>query len=398
MTNGRRFDIVVYGATGFTGGLVVEYLAQHGPADLKWAIAGRSQGKLLAVRERAARKNPACKELPILSASAEDPKSLDAMASATRVVLTTVGPYARYGEPLVEACVRAGTDYVDITGEPDFVDRMIERYGDEAREKKLRIVSCCGFDSVPHDLGALFTAQELKAKEAVTIRGFVRSRAEFSGGTLHSAIGAIVDLGKPRSKSVAIEKAPQSKEAKSKRKVQGLPLGIYFEPSVDAWAVPLPTIDPVVVLRTARALDVFGPDFRYGHYAAVKRLPTVVGSVLGVGAFAAMTKIKATRDLLLKIREPGEGPSEETRRKAWFEVTFVGETASGKKVLTRVSGGDPGYDETSKMIAESALCLAFDRDQLPPNYGCVTPGAAMGDSLRKRLEAAGMKFQVLRRE
>ena len=225
MTNDRRFDVVVYGATGFTGGLVAEYLAENGPPDLRWAIAGRNSQKLAAVKDRVARKNPALASLPVLSASADDPASLDALAASTRVVLTTVGPYAKYGEPLVAACVKAGTDYVDITGEPDFVDTMVRKYHETAKEKQLRIVSCCGFDSIPHDLGALFTAQKLAPNDAMTVRGFVRAKGGVSGGTWHSALGAMADLGKKTpSKGGALVRT-ETKEKKPKRKVSRPPDG-----------------------------------------------------------------------------------------------------------------------------------------------------------------------------
>lgn len=403
MSHDRTFDVIVYGATGFTGGLVAHYLAEHGPRDLRWALAGRSRTKLEALRSDLARTSSALASLPIVEASADDPASLARMAAQTRVVLTTVGPYALYGEPVVAACVDAATDYVDITGEPAFVDRVLATYDARAREKGIRIVHCCGFDSIPHDLGAYFTARELPATAPMTVRGFVRTRGTFSGGTWHSALNAMADIGalargKPRKGEPSGAKAKTPSASEDKRVVEGLPMAIYRERALSAWAVPLPTIDPAIVLRSARALEAYGPLFRYGHYAAVKRLPTVIAGVLGVGALVALAQNKRTRAMLLDFRKPGEGPTEAERKKGWFEVTFLGESGAGARVVTKVSGGEPGYAETSKMIAESALCLALDRERLPQRHGVVTTATAMGDRLIERLVAAGMRFEVLSRD
>lgn len=186
----REYDIVVFGATGFAGELTAAYLAAHAPADCRWALAGRNQTKLEAVRKRLANDHPQCADLPLLHADSGDADSLRAVAEAACTVITTVGPYLLYGEPLVRACAEAGTDYVDLTGEPEFVDRMYLEHHDTAVANGARIVHACGFDSIPHDLGAYFTVQQLPAGVPVRMRGVVRSNATFSGGTFHSAMGA----------------------------------------------------------------------------------------------------------------------------------------------------------------------------------------------------------------
>ena len=186
----RPYDIVLFGATGFTGGLTAEYLAANAPGKTRWALAGRSQVKLEQVRRRLAEINPDCAELPLLQADVGDPASIRAIADATRVVITTVGPYIHYGEPLVAACAAAGTDYVDLTGEPEFVDLMWLRYNDEAAASGARIVHSCGFDSIPYDLGVLYTVGRLPEGTPLRIEGFVRMGGAFSGGTYHSAINA----------------------------------------------------------------------------------------------------------------------------------------------------------------------------------------------------------------
>jgi short subunit dehydrogenase-like uncharacterized protein len=389
----RPYDIVVFGATGFTGELTAEYLAQHGGKHLRWALAGRNMDKLQALCDRLAEKAPDCAHLPLLIADAADPASLRHVVEQTRVVITTVGPYLKYGEPLVAACAVAGTDYVDLTGEPEFVDRMWLAYNEQAKKSGARIVNSCGFDSIPHDLGAWFTVKHLPEGVPLNVNGFVRGGGEFSGGTLHSAITAFSrfrESAKIAADRRACEKWPKGRRIGSTRN------DIHFQrEGLDkpSWAVPMPTIDPQMVRRSAAANERYGPDFRYGHFVLVKQLPKVALLIGGVGAMVLGAQFKLTRDLLLRIKSAGEGPSEETRNKAWFKVRFVGE-GGGKQVVTEVSGGDPGYGETSKMLAESALCLAFD--DLPATGGVLTPAQTMGDALIARLQKAGIKFTLLK--
>ena len=385
----RTYDIVLLGATGFTGGLTAEYLARH--PDLKperWAIAGRNTRKLTEVQRRLAEINPACAHLSLIEADSADFASLQRMVKQTKVVITTVGPYIQYGEPLVHACAEAGTDYVDLTGEPEFVDRMLHAYAETAEKSGARIVNSCGFDSIPHDLGALFTVEQLPKGGAVTVEGFVRAKGNFSGGTYHSAVHAMARMREYQKwkKDVGF-RSPASGTRR-------LPSRIKHRKELGAWAVPMPTIDPIVVKRSANALpEIYGNDFAYGHYMQVKRVGTIATLAAGLSVIAVGAQVPATRDLLLKIRNPGEGPSAEERAKGWFKVKFIG-TADGQRVVTQVSGGDPGYGDTAKMLAESALCLALDK--LPQRSGFLTPASAMGDALVARLQKnAGIRFEVL---
>ncbi|HEX8976446.1 MAG TPA: saccharopine dehydrogenase NADP-binding domain-containing protein [Solirubrobacteraceae bacterium] len=386
----REYEIVVYGASGFTGALTAEYLARNAPG-LRWALAGRNQGKLETVRSRLAEIDPALAALPIITADIGEPASLAAMAAATQVVITTVGPYLSYGEPVVAACAAAGTDYVDLTGEPEFVDRMWLGYHAEAQRTGARLVHACGFDSIPHDLGVLFTVGQLPEGLPLRIEGFVRAGGTFSGGTYHSAVGAMARLRQGR--QAAGER--RRREARpAGRRVSGIVGPPRRVPAAGGWALPMPTIDPQIVLRSAAALDRYGPDFRYGHYLAVRRLPVAAGLVAGTGTLLAMSQLPPTRKLLLKLKDPGAGPSPEEREKAWFKVRFIGEAhnpADGPaRVITEVAGGDPGYGETSKMLAETALSLA--RDELPATAGQVTTAVALGQALIDRLSAAGISF------
>ncbi len=320
-----RFDIVVFGATGFTGELTAEYLAAHAPAGLRWALAGRNRDKLEAVR---ARLGEPARELELLSADIADAASMRAVAESTRVVITTVGPYINYGEPLVAACAAAGTDYVDLTGEPEFVDRMYLAYHEQAQRSGARIVHSCGFDSIPYDLGTLFTVQQLPEGVPIHVDCYVRAGGAMSGGTYQSALAAFarlrhgVAVGRERRR---VQERPEG------RRVRGSTRPLHKVESLGAWALPFPTIDPQTVLRSARARN-------------------------------------------------------------WFKVRFEA-TAGDQQLTTQVSGGDPGYGETAKMLAESGLCLALD--ELPQRAGQITPAVAMGDALIERLIRAGITFEGL---
>ena len=390
MADERPLDIVLFGATGFTGGLTAEYLARQAPEGTRWALAGRNPDKLAHVRERLAAIDPACAELELLEADLGDAGALREVAERTHVVATTAGPFLRVGEPLVAACAGAGTDYADLTGEPEFVDRMYVRHHRTAVANGARLVHACGFDSIPHDLGALFCVQQLPEGVPLTVRGYVSVGAKPSAGTYHSAITQFSRARHAGSAHVERRKLEQ----KPRRKVSSVKDPARWERELGFWAVPLPTIDPQVVKRSAGALERYGPDFSYGHYAAVKRLPVALGAVGGVSAIFALSQVPPARSWLLGRMKSGEGPSPEQRERSWFRVRFVGE-GGGKRVVTQVSGGDPGYDETAKMLAESALCLATDN--LPPTSGQVTTAVTMGDALIARLRAQGIRFEVLER-
>ncbi|MFJ9950770.1 saccharopine dehydrogenase family protein [Kitasatospora sp. NPDC091207] len=392
----RPYDLVLFGATGFTGALTAEYLARHVPAGCRWALAGRDRAKLEALRARLATLDPGCAGLPLLAADAADPASLREVAAAARVVVSTVGPYLQHGEPLVAACADAGTDYLDLTGEPEFVDRMYLLHHRRAVETGARLVHSCGFDSVPHDLGVLFTLERMRERgalpdgAAVSVRGFVRAGGTFSGGTFASALTVMSRRGAaaraararhaadpgPADRTISVTAGPVRRSAEAR-----------------AWAVPLPTIDPLVVARSAAARPDYGGTFRYGHYAAVRRLPVLLAGGAGLALLALAAQLPSLRRTLTRLRKSGAGPSAEQRADSWFTVRFVGESGPGRRLFTEVSGGDPGYTETAKMLAESALSLAFD--ELPATAGQVTPAVAMGTALIDRLTAAGLRFTVL---
>lgn len=334
----RPYDVVLFGATGFVGALTAEYLAAHAPEGCRWALAGRSRGKLEQLRERLTARHPHCANLPLLTADADDTDALRVLAESAHVVASTVGPYVWYGEKLVAACAEAGTDYTDLTGEAEFVDRMYLEHDGRARETGARLVHACGFDSVPHDLGVWFTVRQLPEGVPLTVDGYVRTDAVFSGGTFASALTA---MGRgPQMVRAAKERLLHEPRlvGRRARAPQGTP---HFSPETGTWALPLPTLDPRVVERSARALERYGPDFRYRHFASVKRLPVALGGVGAVVLLAGAAQIPAARDWLSARVEPGTGPGEERRKRSWFTVRFVGE-GGGRRVFTEVSGATRG--------------------------------------------------------
>ena len=398
MTSERRYDLVLLGATGLTGGLTADYLARHAPPELRWAVAGRNANRLATVTRRLARLGSPGKSVGTVTADVTDPTSLRQLAAATRVVATTVGPYLAYGAPVVAAAATAGTDYVDLTGEPEFVDRMWLEHHDAAVASGARLVHCCGFDSIPADLGVWWTVQRVPEGVPLTVRGFVRADASFSTGTYASAIGAFARARQARATAAERRRRENRDEmTRTERRVRALPPRPVRVPASDRWAVPLPTIDPVIVRRSARALDRYGPDFAYGHHAVVGSLPAAAAATIGAGGLTAAAQLPAARDLLLRLKRGGGGPDAARRARSWFSVRFDATwpepSGTQGRLVTEVSGGDPGYDETAKMLAESALCLLYD--DVRPAAGQMTTAQAMGSALVDRLSAAGLRFRVV---
>ena len=384
----RAYDVVLFGATGFTGTLTAEYLAAAVPPGIRWAIAGRSRAKLDTLRERLSTLAAPAPAPDTIVADVDDPVALRELAGSARVVATTVGPYVRYGEPLVAACADAGTDYADLTGEPEFVDLVYLRHHRTAERTGARLVHACGFDSIPHDLGAQYAVEQLPADQPIRLRGYLRVRGAVSGGTLDSAVTAF-----SRARRVtAVHRRRSTVEGRSTRAraVTGRP---GYDRDARTWVLPLPTIDPQIVVRSAAALDRYGPDFRYTHYAAFAGPVRAAAVAAGAGSAVLLAQLPPARALLRRLRPAGTGPAPGQRARNWFSVTFLGDTPNGDHVVARVSGGDPGYDETAKMLAESALSLATD--PLPETAGQVTTAVALGHHLRDRLVAAGLRFEVV---
>ena len=382
-TETRAIDIVLLGATGFTGGLIAEYLASTAPTAVRIALAGRDAAKLEAVRARIG------SDFELVVVDAADVAALRRLTERSRVLITTVGPYIVHGDPVVAACADTGTDYLDLTGEPEFADLTYLKHQARAFETGARLIHACGFDSVPHDLGVQFTVDQLPEGVPLAVRGYVRMQGTFSGGTAASALEIMGRLRQGRTTHDIRRLVEGEPEGRSVRVVTGK---VGRDRETGWWVVPMPTIDPLIVAESARQLPRYGPDFSYSHNWAGQRASAVIGLLGGVSALFAAAQIPPARRALTRLRPAGSGPTPAQRAAAWFAVRFVGE-GGGARVVTEVAGGDPGYSETSKMIGEAALCLALD--DLPATAGQVTTASAMGPALRTRLQAAGMTFSVL---
>jgi short subunit dehydrogenase-like uncharacterized protein len=405
MAEARPHDVVVFGATGFTGRLVCEFLARREGVDpARIALAGRSLARLEALRDELGALAPAAVHLPLVLADVERPTSLDAMARTSRVVLSTVGPYLRYGEPVVRACAEAGTHYVDLTGEGAFVDAMIESHEGRARGSGARIVPCCGFDSIPADLGAWLVVSALPEDEPVDVAAYVEIGGQhadwrgrwhsISGGTWHTAIGFLRPSEPGRARRAI---ARIAEKVSSGRRVSPLPGRVHRAPApIGGWAAPLPTIDTEVVLRSAASLPRYGPDFRYGHHLSFGSLAALAAAGAGAATLFGLAQVPPLRGWLLDLKQPGEGPSPEERARNRFCLTMVGK-AQTAEAMVQVRGGDPGYGETAIMVSEAALCLAHDEAALPERAGILTPVVALGDVLLARLRAAGIAFDLVAR-
>ena len=381
MSQRRAFDIVLLGATGFTGRLAAEQLAHDlAGTSTRWAIAGRDRGKLDALADQLPTR-PAVEVV-----DTHDLVGLLDLAARTRVLATSVGPYLRHGELVAQACVRTGTHYLDVTGEARFVELIRSHYHLDAQQRGVKLISCCGFDSVPHDLGTRATVAHLPDDAALTVRAYVRIHARVSGGTATTALEAIA------SGSSRPPRAPT--DDSDGRPVSMCAWRIHRVAELDGWGVPLPTVDPEIVLRSAQALDGYGTRFRYGHNALVGRLPVAFAGVAGVGVGAGLARFGPTRSVLARLLPaPGDGPDRERRARHGFDVTFIG-TGGGSQVVTRVSGGDL-YTETARMFAAAALTLL--NDAAPDVAGVLTPAVGLGTAYHDRLVAGGLRFEVLDR-
>ncbi|RXH14324.1 saccharopine dehydrogenase family protein [Bradyrhizobium guangzhouense] len=386
-----KFDIVVYGATGFTGQLVAEYLAAHYKNDkqLKWAMAGRSLDKLKSVRD--AIGAPA--DTPLIVADASDAASLKAMAEHTKSVITTVGPYQLYGEELLAACVATGTDYFDLCGEPIWMRQMIDKYEAAAKDSGARIVFSCGFDSVPFELGTLFVQEEAKrvfGAPAPRVKGRVRDmRGTLSGGTAASAKATFDAVAKDMS-LVAILNDPFALTpgfAGPKQPRGNKPL---IEEDLNSWAAPfmMALINTRNVHRSNMLMGFpYGQDFVYDEMVLTG--PGDKGEANAKRVMAANAEKTGP-----SAPKPGEGPSKEERENGLFNLLYVAIAPDGRMVRAGVTGDrDPGYGSTSKMISECAICMLRDASDVAAGFW--TPGAAMQDKLIKRLrDNAGLTFEV----
>jgi short subunit dehydrogenase-like uncharacterized protein len=415
MTAQREFDIVLYGATGFVGKLTAEYLAKAG-GDARIALAGRSQDKLLAVRETLGEK---AQSWPLIAADAAQPSTLNAMAAQTRVVITTVGPYARYGLPLVAACAAAGTDYADLTGEAQFIRESIDLYHKQAIDTGARIVHSCGFDSIPSDLTvfALYRRAEQDTAGSLLDTNFVvrHFKAGLSGGT----IASMVEVMRAASDDAHVRRMLDDPYTLTPDRAAEPELGGQVDmrwrrggeiaPELDGyWMAPfvMAIINTRIVRRSNALLDyAYGRRLEYGEQMSMGNsvAAPVTAALAAVGnkattALGSRYSNRLPRKLVERVLpKPGTGPDERLREGGHYTVeTYTTTTTGARYRATMSQQGDPGYKATSVLLGESGLALAFDREQLSDLRGVLTPAAAMGDALLARFPSAGVSLETTR--
>ncbi len=406
----RPYDIIIFGATSFVGQILTRYMVQsYGLGQgLNWAVAGRSQAKIAELTNSLEIN---ADDLPALIGDASDVDFLNDLASKTRVMITTVGPYALYGNQMVEACAKQGTDYCDLTGEVQWMNRMIPQHYDTAKQTGARIVHTCGFDCIPTDMGVHFLQGQAMAQygaPATDIKMRVHGmRGGMSGGTAASMVNMMKEVGKDPSirgvlsdhYSLVPTDAPKGPDQKDP--------GILSRDSVtDNWIAPfmMAGIDTRVVHRSNHLKgNAYGPNFTYEEAmlvgSGIGGALAGVATGVGMAAFVGLAALGPTRSLLERfvLPKPGEGPSPEAQENGYFDIRFYGTTDDGQKIAAKVTGDrDPGYGSTAKMLGESALCLLRDVDRSTTGGGIFTPAYAMGDALISRLvKNAGLTFDVI---
>ena len=386
----REFDLVVFGASGYTGKLVAEYIQNEygGDQSLKWALAGRNKDKLAGIKEDLNLES----DLTILKVDSDDQESLDAMTSAAKCILTTVGPYQLYGSNLVESCAKNGTDYVDLTGEPGWMYEMINEHKETAKKSGARIVFSCGFDSIPFDLGVYFVQQAVRdkfGKPAQHVRGRVKAmNGEFSGGTIAS-LGATMATLKEKPELIKVLANPFSLTEGFEGPTQLDDSKVLLDEKLNMWVAPF-VMAPINTKNIHRSNALLGHE--YGEDFCYDEMMIAGEGEEGKQIADAMTSTNPMGGE--DVPQPGEGPSQESREQGNYDVQFFADIDEGC-IEARVTGDmDPGYGSTSKMITESAMCLIHDCNDL--SGGIYTPAPAMGNKLIKRLiEKAGLTFDII---
>ena len=410
----RDYAVVLYGATSFVGQITAHYLAEFlstnkdkGGNTVTWAIAGRDEEKLNELQSKLASK------VDIIIANSDDAASLDTMTEQTQVIISTVGPYLKYGEPLIKSCVSNGTDYVDLTGEAIFIKDMMDKYQEAAKQSGARIVNSCGFDSIPSDLGVYFTQKQAEAKfdsacDVIHMR-VKAAKGGLSGGTIASMATIFEEVGKDKSRRKQVANPYLLNDDKNAPNVRQSNVS---KPEYDSehkrWLAPfvMASINTRIIHRSNQLLGYeYGRDFRYDEAMwmkdGIKGKLTSYALSAGLLGFATAMMITPSRELLSKhvLPKSGSGPSEEEQENGYFDIRLFGKTANQETIITKVTGDkDPGYGSTSRMLSQAALCLAQDISKEAVGGGFWTPASAMGDKLLARLEEhAGLSFDVIDR-
>jgi len=399
----RPYDVVLYGASGFVGQQTVQYFARHAGAKVRWAIAGRNRQKLEAVKTKVG------VAVDVLIADSQDQAAVDAIAAQTRVLLTTAGPFALYANTLVDACVRYNTHYVDITGETPWVKHLIDRYHDRAIAAGTRIIPCCGFDSIPSDLGTYLVVRQLEQELGLacqSVTAYFQMMGGLNGGTLASAFNAYESGQSTQFSDPFLLNPADTKPAPSDRHQD--PRSPSFDPEMNTWVAPffMGPVNTRVVRRSAALFQQwatpYGPDFTYQEFFKLDEPGAglkAMGMTVGLGLFFGALQQPGLRSLLQSwLPQPGEGPTETTMDNGWFLCELVGTATDGRQVQGLIRDqGDPGNRATVKFVCESALCLALDFEALPggpSRGGILTPATGLGEVLAERLRQAGMTIAV----
>lgn len=408
----RPYAVVLYGATSFVGQITAHYLTEFlsntkdkEGSDVTWAIAGRDEAKLNELQSKLG------STVDIILANSDDVDSLDEMTKQTQVIISTVGPYLKYGEPLIKSCTTHGTDYVDLTGEAIFIKDMMDKYQDAAKQSGARIVNSCGFDSIPSDLGVYFTQTQAEKKfgracDVIHMR-VKAAKGGLSGGTIASMATIFEEVGKDKSRRKQVANPYLLNDDKDAPNVRQANVS---KPEYDSehkrWLAPfvMASINTRIVHRTNQLLGYeYGRDFKYDEAMwmqdGVKGQLSSYAMSAGLFGFATAMMVKPSRELLAKhvLPKSGSGPSAEEQANGYFDIRLFGETANKDTINTKVTGDkDPGYGSTSRMLAQAALCLAQDISKEEIGGGFWTPASAMGNHLLARLEEhAGLSFEVV---
>lgn len=403
----RQFDIILFGATSFVGEILTRYMLAQQPlnGEMKWAIAGRSPTKLNQLKLSL---GDAAEALPIVVADTDNQASIDAMCGSTKVIASTVGPYALYGEPVIQSCAALGTDYCDLTGEPQWIHKMLGRHEAAAKKSGARIVNCCGFDSIPSDLGVYFLQQRSKQtlkQHCNIVKMRVKAmKGGASGGTIASMLNAIKEAMQDKNIRKTIASPYALCPAGHGFKVKQINLkSAQYDKDVQAWIAPfvMAAINVRVVHRSNALLHKqYGENFLYDE--AMITGPKAKGGVgaaaltAGLGGFMLAALLPPTRWLMEKtiLPKPGEGPSPQAQLEGYYDLRFIGTTPDGQTISCKVIGDrDPGYGSTAKMLGQAALCLAQDMNEKPGGFW--TPASLFGEKIIARLEArAGLTFDI----
>ena len=352
--------------------MICEYLSNHKDVkDLRWAIAGRNKKKLNLISKRFS--------VDSITADSFDQESLNSMCRQSKLVISTVGPYDIYGENLVKACIEEETHYLDLTGEPSFVQRMNAKYSALASKKNAILIHCCGFESIPPDLGTYLSVKELNSNNT-SVSYYLKTKGKISGGTWASFLNSIT------SKQPILDKSKIKKNHNKSKK-------LFYSDKFKKWALFFPVIDKYIVMKSSKSFKEYGKNFTFNQYMLFPSLFSVLLMITGIVFIGILGRFNFFKKIFLNYLPSGQGPSEKDRLSHWFKVTVIAKS-EGKDVFTTISGGDPGYGETSKFISEMALCILLENDKLIKKNGFLTPVECSGNLMESRLRNAGITIET----